>query len=547
MIVESLHENFPQLNDLRTRSIRVDKIQHKVFVSVSFFDVAKLDDDTRKSITECVKKQIPKGYLGIVSFVDDKFTEVSFRRYIAELLKKRFPIYQINKEKTLVKIVEKSISVNFFVNSVDKLSMELSGFVEQITSIVSEYTCYNVEFSLTENKEDVVVVDFADQERLVSLAVNRELLKPSRYFHVENVEKCIGKLIDASPMYISDVRKPTESVVVCGKISDKTLKSSQNNPNMKICKFALSDDSGSKINCVMFCKLDIEDIDALRATHADKTDDELEKIRQRKSATNGKKLQRMMNLFDGLSVVVRGKVVFNDFSQNLEILVYDLCKCNILPISLQPTYLKEVPNEYVVVKPTKYEEFRQISFSSNDLVSDDFVGNNCVVLHYNGTGLDFTKDKLVSICAVKIQNGHVTEVFFTNINPEISVDAKLLSTCDVTVEKLVYCPTISEVIADLYKFVFGFNLVGNNLGSFLKFLNYYAAPVGFNFSNLTDGQTELISTLWDRSYFDKKPNCGSVAEVSKSLGITCASENFCKHSALAVAKAICVLGENSKI
>ena len=108
-IVEKLHETFPDMTALRARSIRVDKQQRKVFVTVSFPDVATIDEKVKSEIIAVVKKSVPKGYYGMVSFADDKFTELTFRKYLADLLKKRFPIYSINKEKTMVKIGERCL------------------------------------------------------------------------------------------------------------------------------------------------------------------------------------------------------------------------------------------------------------------------------------------------------------------------------------------------------------------------------------------------------------------------------------------------------
>lgn len=544
-IVDKLHQTFPQMQALRARSIRVDRQQHKVFVTVSFPQVNDLSDEVKQSIVDTVKKCVPKGYYGMVSFANDSFTELTFRKFLADTLKKRFPVYAIKKEKTLVKVGENTVDVTFNVGAVDKQSMETSDFLPLLGEIMHDYTSYQVTFDVAVDETEAETLDFQMQERLVTLAVNRELMRPARVFHVQNVVKTIGKLIDSTPMYISDIRKEMDSCVICGKIADKTLRSSKSNPNLWILRLSLSDDSGGKIGIVMYARLDIADIETLRQTHADKTEEQLQRIAERKRASNDKKLKKMMTLFDGQSVVVRGKIKFNNFSEELEMIAYDLCTCDILPINLQPTFVRQAPAQYSLVFPEAYEEYRQMSFTEQIVGDNPLTGQSFVVLHVNATGLEMTKGKLYALCAVKVVDGRVTESFFSYVNPEISVEQQALAACETAVEQLVYCPTITELIPDLFKFVNGYNLVGlPQLSQIKQLLNYYAAPVGFNFDNEIDSQMQMLSNLYDRSKFDRKPNCGSIAEVCKALKMPCLSDVFCKHTALAVARALCLLAEN---
>ena len=532
------------MQELRARSIRVDRQQRKVFVVVSFPHVNDLGEETKQQIVLTVKQCIPKGYYGMVSFADDNFTELTFRRFLSDTLKKRFPVYAVNKEKTVVKMGDRKIDVVFHVSEVAKQAMETSEFLDALNDIVHDYTCYEVTFDIAVDDEEAELVDFTMQEKLVTLAVNRELMRPARVFRVENVVKTIGKLIDCAPMYISDIRKAMDSCVICGKISDKKLMSSKNNPNLWILRMTLSDDSGGKITCVMYARLDIADIETLRQTHSDKTEEQLQRIAERKRATNDKKLKKMMTLFDGQSVTVRGRIKFNDFSGELEMLGYDLCTCDILPISLQPTFVRKAPAEYSLVHPEEYREYRQMSFTEQVVTQTPVSDKTLVVLHVNATGYEMTKDKLYALCAVKIVNGRVSERFFTHINPEMSVDAKLLAACDCSVEKLVYCPTVTEVVPDLFKFIEGTTLVGMpQLSQVKQLLNYYAAPVGFNFDNNIDSQTQWLSMLYDRAHLDKKPNCADIAEVCKALKLPCASSVYCYETALAVARSMCLLAE----
>lgn len=111
--------------------------------------------------------------------------------------------------------------MRLFVTENARRNMETADFPSLLRQFFEEYTCYDVQVSLEEDKLGERA-DVAEQEKLVRLAVNKELLKPQRYFDVTDVQKYIGKLIQSKPMYISDVRSPMENCVVCGRISENS-------------------------------------------------------------------------------------------------------------------------------------------------------------------------------------------------------------------------------------------------------------------------------------------------------------------------------------
>ena len=86
MIINELHKQFKELNDLRAREIRVDKQQRKVFCTLSFPNVSVLDTNLKNAVTNYVKTLVPSGYICIVSYVNDSFNEVSFKKLLLELL-----------------------------------------------------------------------------------------------------------------------------------------------------------------------------------------------------------------------------------------------------------------------------------------------------------------------------------------------------------------------------------------------------------------------------------------------------------------------------
>ncbi len=519
MIITKLNEKFPDMPNLRVRDIRVDKLAQKVYCTVSYPDSSKLSPDVITAIKNTVAETIPKGYRCETKFANDKFTDSSFVDVLQDVLKKKFPLYSnLKSDKITAQIVGSDINAAFFVSEAVKRSMETSDFLEELNAFFKTYTCYDVSFSVNVDAEAVLrQADVDEQERLVQLAINKELLKPRRFFNVRDVQKYLGKEITAKPMYISDVRKPMDICVVCGKISDKELKGVKNNPNLQLCKFNLTDDSQTTIPCIMFARYQIEDEETLKQTTA-KSESEIHTLAARHRAYNDKKKKQFMMLYNGLEVLARGKVVYSAYSQRLELQVYDINLCRIEPLALQPKFERAASEFYVLVHPEPMEEYRQMALISHSDNPSFLTGKDVVVIEANTTGYNVTKDKLYCICAIRIVDGRLREKFCSYVSPEISLPEEVLKKSKITLRKLSSCPTLTEIVADLFKFVADSTLVGVNLSQLLELLNYYGAPLGYCFKNKTANRAEIFSTLFDGSDADK-PNCSDINDVMKALKI----------------------------
>lgn len=546
MIISKIHQQFSELNDLRAREIRVDKQLRKVFCTFSYPNVGELNIETRKAITEYTRSLVPTTYSCSVSFVNDQFTELSLKKLLNDILKNKYPLFApLIKNNMYVSISGREINVEFKVNSVMNQNIETADLCGQLEKFFKEYTCYEIKLTSLIDDSASIKVDLAEQEKLVHLAVNRELLKPSRYFTVSNVEKHIGKVILSSPMYISDIRKATDSCVICGTVSNKSLKASKSNPNMHICKFTLTDASGGSITCVVFVKFEIADYLTIKEKMG-KTDSEALTLSRTRTLANDKKMKKVMDIYDSMSVIVRGKVSFNSYSEQLEMCVYDICKCIISPISKLAEFTRSVADEYVLIKPSIYKEYLQTTFVDKIIGKSILSDKTYVVLHINATGYNIAKDKIFAICGVKITDGHISEQFFTYVNPEADISNEVLSKAKTSVEKIVFFPTITEIISDLYKFLNGCEIVGINLPQTLDLLNYYAAPIGYQFANLQVNQTELLSNLFDNSIFVKKPNCTKLEDVAKTCKVNYDGSKLCFDTAVTVARSMSVLASRVK-
>lgn len=527
------------------REIRVDKRQRKVFCTLSY-PRDGLDGSAKAQITDFIRANVPNGYFCSVRFVDDSFTVNSFQRNLADFIKERYPIYSdVSKSDIEVHIGDKTVSAVLSVSPVTKKNMELSNFCQTLAERYADYTSYSVSFSLRVDETSRASI-VGEQEKLVHLAINRELLKPERHFNISEQRRIFGKNVTSLPMYISDIRKPMDSCIVCGVVSSKKCRQAKSNPLLYVCSFDLTDATDSVLPCVLFTRLQITDVETI-ISETGRGEAEARTLSEKRAFANDKLLKEIMWLSDGMSVVAHGKLTYGQ-NGRLELHVYDLCACRIAPISPDKEFSRAVAEEYVLVKPQECTEYRQIDFVQKSDGISLLTGKTDVVLHVNATSLgNVIDDKLIALCAVKLVDGHTTERFFTYINPEKEVtDEGFLTKCGLSQSKLIFYPTLTEIISDLYKFTYGCRLVGSDLQRIVPLLDYYAAPMNYRFGNETLSQTELLSELLENSTLDLHANASETEDLIKKCKIKCTNYAFCFNSATAVAQCISTLAFNSK-
>lgn len=548
MLINQLHEKFPNMTDLRVRDILVDKENRKIRCILSYPNSAQLDATLKSNIYAFVRSCVPNGYYCETRIYNDVFSEVSFRTNLFDYLKKRYPAFKISKERTLIVQDGRNISVVFNVSDTTKNNLEIANFIDEISNYYANFTCYHVAFDVKVDKT-IIVDDNSNalyQEKLVQLAINKELMRPMRCFNVVNVEKYIGKLIgNNSPMYISDIRGAMGDCVLCGTVSAKTLKVTQKDKSLYMCKFTLSDKSGGSITCVLFVRFDITDFQTLKQTTG-KPDSEVLTISETKKHANDRKMKKLMNIYDGMEILVRGKISHNDYSEQLEMVVFDLCLCKILSDDGKLKNIAPVPANYMILQPEVYEDYQQASFTQSLIRNESFAKQKLVVLHANVTGSVPTKDKILCISAIKICNGAIVESIFTYVNPEMAITPEQEKEILTEGSKLLYCHTITELIPDLYKFTNGCAIVGTDLPKLVAMLDYYAEPFGYKFTNKVIDQVSLLDKMFDESIFAKKPNCAKLEDVAKACKVPFDKSVFCNTTARIVAQCLLKLSESFK-
>ncbi|MEG1707045.1 MAG: exonuclease domain-containing protein, partial [Clostridia bacterium] len=318
-------------------------------------------------------------------------------------------------------------------------SLTKSKFLATITSYFNSFTSFKCIFRLKATEEDPPLAELIEKVQVFDqLAVNKELSKPQRFINISDKKILLGKLIVGKPKYITDLENEDTFYVICGTVDNKESKFSKNNAEMLVVKFELSDFSGS-MRIIYFAKTE-------------------------------KKQRKLLALSNGDEVLVYGKLVNNKFSNQTELIAYDINRCKIVAEE-QQLNCKLVPEKYLVVFPQRVSKVLQKSFVAQDItekkIENEFLlSNSVVVFDIETTGLNHLQEKIIEIGAVKLVKGIVTETFSTLVNPEIHISDKIQELTHITDYMVINAPTISEVMGDFYKFCSDSSVTGYNVVDF---------------------------------------------------------------------------------
>ena len=283
----------------------------------------------------------------------------------------------------------------------------------------------------------------------------------NRRFKVVNKQTLIGEDVDVDPEHI--ILKEATNRVFAGKVKFLTMKTYKSKRLVKgpdgekvpmekqYFNFVLQD-GALNIHCVCF--------------------------------PNKASLHKMNLLSDGSTVVVRGDVEV--FNERYSLRVKDLSLCEISDDIVYDTQFKKETTDYNFVKPQPYESASQSNLfeTLKTEINPKAVGKSFVVFDLETTGLDFEKDEIIEIGAVKIIDGVIKETFWCFVKPSKPIPAEASAINNITNEMVASANTINQVLPDFFKFTRGAALVGHNAIEFdCKFIDANAKRLGYNFDN----------------------------------------------------------------
>ncbi len=282
----------------------------------------------------------------------------------------------------------------------------------------------------------------------------------NRRFKVSNKQKLIGEDIDVDPEHV--VNKEAVNRVFAGKVKFFEMKSFLSKRMVKgedgekhqlekqYFRFVLQD-GALQIQCVCF--------------------------------PNKANIHKMNLISDGSTVLVRGDV--ESFNERFSLKVKDLALCEIGD-EIDNTQFKKETTDYNFVIPQAYESSKQGNLfdEANVDVNPKAIGKTFVVFDLETTGLDFEKDEIIEIGAVKVVDGVIKQTFWSFVKPSKPIPAEATAINNITNEMVASACSINQVLPDFYKFTRGAALVGHNAIDFdCKFIDANAKRLGYNFDN----------------------------------------------------------------
>lgn len=317
---------------------------------------------------------------------------------------------------------------------------------------------FNIVFNSKKSEQSSNDILMEKEKELEKMIQSTVVSKP-KVIKVELLENFAGtqSITSNEAIEIASIKRPLENILVCGKINYFIKKSfiskkkdvNGNDIEREYFSFSLNDGSG-KMACVCFpLKNDFEVVSSL-------TDDR--------------------------EIIALGDV--EDYNGRINFKVKSMAYCKLPEIKPEEIALKPVNDEYYYIKPEPYLNVSQDNFLMVKKEPNEFLKqNDVVVFDFETTGLEYSKNEIIEIGAVKLKNGEIVETFSCFIKPKEEIPEEITKLTGITNEMVKDAYTIDKVIPDFYKFCYGCVIIAYNIDFDYKFLNFQATKLGYKFNN----------------------------------------------------------------
>ena len=344
-------------------------------------------------------------------------------------------------------MVEKTENGFYFEVAVVHASIFTADVAERISAELKKQFCG--EFSgrcvTVESKLDDIVIEEKHE--------NIQYEIPPRSFEIVEFSFLEGGVEHKRAIYIADLNFISESVVICGEITDireKTV-TTASGKEKAMYYFTVNDTTAS-----------------VRAGYF----------------TRQKSLEKIKKLKAGDSVVLTCKTEIYNGSVRVTVNFVDYGK---VPYDFVPEkrLSKPVPKYYETVFPEPFIDFTQSNLFVENVLPGCLTENTFVVFDLETTGLNSSPtagnmDRIIEIGAYKIIDGEIKECFNTFVNPQRKLSAEIINLTGIEQNMVDGAPTYEKVMPDFFKFISGCYLVGHNAANFdYKFIDYYCSQCGY--------------------------------------------------------------------
>ena len=160
-----------------------------------------------------------------------------------------------------------------------------------------------------------------------------------------------------------------------------------------------------------------------------------------------------------------------------------------------------------------------------------------VALDLEMTGLKVRTDRILEIGGLRVENGTVTDMFQTFVNPHRKLDEKIVKLTGINQDMISDAPEAEEALAEFLDFAGDLPLLGHNLIFDYSFLKQAAVNAGFPF------ERRGIDTLRIARKVLQEPESKSLDELCVFFGIPRERKHRAKEDAAAAAKLFFLLKE----
>jgi len=316
---------------------------------------------------------------------------------------------------------------------------------------------FNVVLTSKEVKRTTDILKEKEEEIAQMIQSTTTILKP-RTIDVELYDTFLGVAIESNvATEISMLKKPQEGVQICGKVKffekrsfvSKKKDAEGNAIEKEYFTFNLDDNSG-KMHCVCFpSKVDFEAVSSLT---------------------------------EGREVTAIGDI--EEFNGRINFKVKSMAYCKLPEVKEIIIEQKQAADKYIYIQPEPYISISQDNFFAVKKEPNEFLKQNeIVVFDLETTGLEYNKNEIIEIGAVKMKNGEIAETFTCFVKPTKPIPEEIVNLTHITDEMVKDAYTIDKVIPDFYKFCDGCVLMAYNIDFDYKFLNFQSTKLGYKFTN----------------------------------------------------------------
>lgn len=419
------------------------------------------------SIPETEKKRIS----GLISdYYENKFkVEVKLKRsYLDEDAVQEFcfrnvlenckSILDFDKSDVVVKVEDKHASI--VLNIADQFVefLQSKNYTQLLIKTLNDNFFGEFEVEI-KNKSAVNVDDvLKEKEDELDALISATVFAKEKTLAIEIGEEIYGEKPSETAVALSEIKSARQGVTLCGKVLyylkksfiSKKKDAQGNAVEKEFFSFSLDDGTG-KLQCVVFPnKLNIEKLNELQ----DKQD---------------------------LQIVALGDV--EEYNNRLSFKIKSMWHCKVPEKKEEVVAQKEVNENYLFVKPEPYINMSQDNFLVGSYEPNEFLKqNDVVVFDFETTGLEFNKNEIIEIGAVKLKNGELAETFSCFVKPKNSIPDEITQITHITNDMVKDAYPIDKVIPDFYKFCYGCVIMAYNIDFDYKFLDFNARKLGYYFT-----------------------------------------------------------------